>query len=203
MWWKPPFQVTHSTWPSGHLKSFYRKIIANRPYATHYRALVDDSDTNFTDLGQLKAERLVRQHFLKLQLLMDRNTIMEYTDQPQLSFIGYLSQLGGALNFWAGITVVVVIEMVEVLFELVGGKVGLWREDQRRGIEWWIWIIEETQTSEKQVTTGCKLWWHVLSCMIYDCYHIHLFVIIFRSLCVCFKAYYVYTCWFYKHNELP
>ena len=134
MWRKPPFQVTHTTWPSGQLKAFYRKFIANRPYASHYRALVDNNDTNFTDLDQLKAERLVRQHFLKLQLYMDRNTMMEYTDQPQLSFIGYLSQLGGALNLWAGITVVVVIEMVEVLFELVGGKLGLWREDLRRGV---------------------------------------------------------------------
>ena len=58
---------------------------------------------------------------------------MEYSDQPQLSFIGYLSQLGGALNLWAGITVVVVIEMVEVLFELIGRKVGLWREESKQG----------------------------------------------------------------------
>ena len=45
--------------------------------------------------------------------------------------MGYLSQLGGALNLWAGITVVVVMEMVEVSYELIGMKVAQWREDNK------------------------------------------------------------------------
>ena len=55
--------------------------------------------------------------------------MMEYSDQPQLTFLAFISQLGGALNLWAGITVVVVIEIAELLFELVTRKLGLWRED--------------------------------------------------------------------------
>ena len=63
---------------------------------------------------------------------MDRSTMMEYIYQPQPSFIGYLSQLGGALNLWAGITFVVVIEIVEVIFELVGMKVAQWRVEKKQ-----------------------------------------------------------------------
>ena len=133
---KSPFQVTHTAWPSGQLKASYREFIANRPYASHYKAFADDNDINFTDLEQLKAERLIRQHFLKLQLYIDRTTLMDYSDQPQLSIIGYSSQLGGALDLWAGITVVVVvIEIIEVLFELIGRKAGLWREDNKQGLK--------------------------------------------------------------------
>ena len=123
------FQVTHTSWPSGQLKAFYREFISNRSYASHYKALADDNDTNFTDWEQLKAERLVKQHFVDVHMYVDQTTMMEYKDQPQLSFIAFVSQLGGALNLWAGITVVVVIEIAEVLFELVVRKFGLRKDD--------------------------------------------------------------------------
>ena len=70
MFYWSPFQVTHASWPSGQLKAFHKEFISNRPYASHYKALVDDNDTNFADIEWLKADRLVRQNFLKLQLYM-------------------------------------------------------------------------------------------------------------------------------------
>ena len=63
-------------------------------------------------------------------MYLDETTMMEYVDHPQLSFIGFISQLGGALNLWAGITVVVVIEVVELLFELLTGEFYQCRHDQ-------------------------------------------------------------------------
>ena len=44
---------------------------------------------------------------------------MEYTVRLQLSFSAFLSQLGGALNLWAGITIAVVIEIIELAFRVL------------------------------------------------------------------------------------
>ena len=62
---------------------------------------------------------LISQNFAGLQMYIDQSTMMEFDDSPQLPLIGFISQLGGALNLWAGITVVVVIEFVELGYELI------------------------------------------------------------------------------------
>ena len=43
----------------------------------------------------------------------------EYAVRLQLSFSAFLSQLGGALNLWAGITIAVVIEIIELAFRVL------------------------------------------------------------------------------------
>ena len=52
-------------------------------------------------------------------MYLDQFTMMEFSDRPQLPFIGFVSQLGGALNLWAGITVVIVIELIELIYEII------------------------------------------------------------------------------------
>ena len=90
---------------------------------------MDNNNTLYTDLEELRMSRLISQHFVALQMYLDETTMMEYVDHPQLSFIGFISQLGGALNLWAGITVVVVIEVVELIFELFTGKFNQCKND--------------------------------------------------------------------------
>ena len=64
-------------------------------------------------------QNLISQNFAGVQMYLDQTTFMEFNDRPQLPLIGFISQLGGALNLWAGITVVVVIELVELGYELI------------------------------------------------------------------------------------
>ena len=61
---------------------------------------------------------------MAFQIYLDKFTMMEYSDSPQFSVAAFLSQLGGALNLWAGITVVVVIEVIELIYETASDK---WR----------------------------------------------------------------------------
>ena len=42
--------------------------------------------------------------------------MMQYKARSQVSISAFLSQLGGALNLWAGITVVVLIELLELAY---------------------------------------------------------------------------------------
>ena len=108
--------MTHISWPAGQLRAFYEEFIANRSHASHYSSLLDPHINNSTEL-QMKS--LISQNFAGLQMYVDKATFLEFYDRPQLPLIGFISQLGGALNLWAGITVVVVIELVELGYDLI------------------------------------------------------------------------------------
>ena len=45
--------------------------------------------------------------------------VHEYKDTPKLTLSAFVSQLGAALNLWAGITVVVVVEFIEFFYEAI------------------------------------------------------------------------------------
>ena len=45
--------------------------------------------------------------------------VMIYEARPQVSPSAFMSQLGGALNLWAGITVVVIVELLELGFRTI------------------------------------------------------------------------------------
>ena len=53
---------------------------------------------------------------------MDQTTLSEHRDIIKMTFIGYICHLGSALNLWSGITVVVAVELVELLYEAIIGK---------------------------------------------------------------------------------
>ena len=108
--------MTHISWPAGQLRAFYEEYIYNRSYASHYTSLLDPHINSSTEL-QMKS--IISQNFAGLQMYIDQTTFLEFDDWPQLPLIGFISQLGGALNLWAGITVVVVIELVELGYELI------------------------------------------------------------------------------------
>ena len=43
--------------------------------------------------------------------------VHEYQDTPKVTLAAFVSQLGAALNLWAGITVAVVVEFIEFFYE--------------------------------------------------------------------------------------
>ena len=77
---------------------------------------MDPANATATDL--LEAERLIKRNFLTVNVLT-QETMLEYKDDPKLTETAFVSQLGGALNLWAGITVVVIVEVIEFLCELI------------------------------------------------------------------------------------
>ena len=76
------------------------------------------------------AERIVKKNFLSLYIL----TLLQMQElrvTEKHSLASYVSQLGGALNLWAGITVVVVVEFIEFLYYCVTKK------QAGHVTEWW------------------------------------------------------------------
>ncbi len=117
-----PTTITSTKWPkpSQH-NAFYKSIIANKPYAWRFAELDIDchSHTRNCTLEQIfRQQYLVENHFAKVNIILGDHRHTFITDHPQISFSSLLAKLGGALNLWSGITVVIIVEVIDFLLKL-------------------------------------------------------------------------------------
>ena len=101
-------------WPAHSIhQNFYDLYIANRSYEKHYRTLFERSGSKQELFNK------VSKHFLVVHTYLETITALDISDKPQITGISFMSQLGGAINLWAGITVVVLIELIEFCYEVL------------------------------------------------------------------------------------
>ena len=132
------FQLSQTAWPSHTIhQNFYDMYIANRSYESQYRALFERANDSFRR-KELYAK--VTKHFLAVHVYWENIAAFEMQDKPQLTLTSFTSQLGGALNLWAGITVVVIIELIELCYEVVAG-----------------WFNRKSPEKESTSAHGCEL----------------------------------------------
>ena len=111
--------MTYSPWPtSPYHDNFYQDYISGRPYESYYNSLRSKLNNSTSTETRQSDKEIVSQNFLGVHLFIDQQLMMEYTAKPQLSLPSFLSQLGGTLNLWAGITVIVVIEILELVYQI-------------------------------------------------------------------------------------
>ena len=114
------FQITYAPWPSSpYHDNFYDDYISGRPYERHYTFVRDKFLSNTSTEVRHADIAHISQNFLGIHIYLDQHLMMEYEVIPKLKFAAFLSQLGGTLNLWAGITIVVVIEFVELVFRVL------------------------------------------------------------------------------------
>ena len=63
---------------------------------------------------------------MAVHVYVETTAALDIKDKPQLTATSFLSQLSGALNLWAGITVVIVIEIIEFWYEVVIDRINRW-----------------------------------------------------------------------------
>ena len=97
-------------------EKFYDLYIANKSYEEYYRSFFEHR--NESDQHRELHDR-IRKHFLVAHVYLETGEVLDIRDKPQLTATAFLSQLGGALNLWAGITVVIVVELIELCYEVV------------------------------------------------------------------------------------
>ena len=117
-----PFQISYTNWPSDIIHGdFYDMYISGRPYEQRYVTLKNLDRNNISDLDLHMLELLVKKNFLSAYITSHLN-VQEYRDTPKLTMSSYLSQFGATANFWAGVTVIVVVEIIEAIYEVISGK---------------------------------------------------------------------------------
>ena len=95
--------------------------IAGRPYEQRYVTLKNLDRNNISDLDLHMLEMLIKKNFLSAYIT-SQLYIQELRDSPKLTMSSYLSQFGAAANFWAGVTVIVFVEIIEVLYDAISEK---------------------------------------------------------------------------------
>ena len=84
------------------------------------------SSTNNENLEKLLNSWLMRQlienNFVKIDFVLDFTSCLEFTEVPKYSLFSFLGAFGGSLNLWTGITVVVVIEIIETMINILMAK---------------------------------------------------------------------------------
>lgn len=113
--------LSQSQWPPNPLSpAFYDTMIRHRPYEEQYedvKGIIQGERTNPVDAEN--AARKIRDNFLHIEVLYEHMKFMKTVDNEALHFSSMLSQLGGTLNLWAGITVVLIVEIVDFIINLV------------------------------------------------------------------------------------
>ena len=115
------FKITYAPWPtSPYHDSFYDDYVYGRPYEHQYRFIREKTLRNTSSEERHADNERVFKNFLGVHVYLDQHLMTEYREKPELGFAAYLSQLGGTLNLYAGITVVVIIELVEMFYRILG-----------------------------------------------------------------------------------
>ena len=105
------FEISNTKWPlTSHYASFYNKLIKQKHFSMKFSSM---SDTNKT--VSLKMKQLVKNNFVKIVLKPTFEVIHGKIEVPKYSLFSFIGNLGGCLNLWTGITVVVLVEILQVL----------------------------------------------------------------------------------------
>lgn len=113
--------VSYADWPPKPLSyKFYTDEISGQPYENRY-SIVSDVLYNSSASPDLasQATKLINDNFLHFNLYVADFRYLEYEEIARLSSFNLVAQLGGALNLWAGITVVVFVEAMDFFFNVV------------------------------------------------------------------------------------
>ena len=115
---------TFSMWPRKSQQLwFYRKFVQNKPYAsrfTKYQEIWNEIEAG----NEAAAEEMLQQatgiedNFVKVVGSLTTLSVAVIKDRPLLTLTSLMSQMGGALNLYSGISVIVAVECLELLYLL-------------------------------------------------------------------------------------
>ena len=118
---KYDIKVTQVAWPSltSHLE-FYENYIQSRKdiYGDKfdlYQQILDSMDNMTTSevLKTLELENLIGKNFLQVNVRLDEEIVNQVREKPSTTWVTVLANVGGTLNFWLGITVFFIAELLE------------------------------------------------------------------------------------------
>ena len=109
-------------WPPHFIRQeFYESYIANRSYEWRYekvKKLILRKVTSKETLILSQYKTLVRSNFLRVDIDIKEDSYILNADIPTKNPSGFIADLGGALNIFAGITFWVFVEIADYLFTI-------------------------------------------------------------------------------------
>lgn len=120
------YQLTTSSaaWPDPlAIQQFYNYYIDKQPFAARYNEAMTSVQNQLfskkrSETIQLLQQTEVTKHFLKAKFVVGGYYLPKLVQKPAMSFTSLVAAIGGSLNLYLGISVVVIIELSEFLFNL-------------------------------------------------------------------------------------
>ncbi len=108
--------------------SFYNKLIKGRHFAPKFD--VYDEILSLIESGNkteasvlLQNVNLIENNFAKFNFIPSAFHIVKFEDIPKTKLVDVISNLGGTLNLYSGITLLVIIEIIELTWKIFTGTV--------------------------------------------------------------------------------
>jgi hypothetical protein len=114
-------------WPDKvyHL-SFYEDYIRSKPFQPKfqgYEDLIAIGQNDPVEAGKMIAElNLIGKNFAQVRILNHQNSYFHYKETPLVSREALFGNVGGLMNLWVGITFIVIIEIIDAIYQLVTRK---------------------------------------------------------------------------------
>ena len=116
-------EVSYTKWPLPHqYSSFYSKLIKSKSYGNRFAPEGEIlTKTGSTDFSSKKD--LFNENFVKINFEIKEGAYLEFQEVPKYTLFSFLGTLGGALNLWTGITVVVIVEIIEAVVNMINATI--------------------------------------------------------------------------------
>ena len=118
--------TTSSPWPTETSQlSFYSEIIDGSSFANHfevYRDILYEFLTTLDSqksLKRLKQETLIKENFAKIEIVLPALRADLFSVSYQMSLPSLAASLGGNLNLWSGISVIIIVELFDLCLKLI------------------------------------------------------------------------------------
>ena len=109
--------ISSAYWPPDPFGvDFYNKFIANKTYAWQYDYLpnlINSPDANLADIVNIR--EIISRNFLRVDIHQGNIDAISRDDVASITLPTLISNLGGSLNLFAGITVVIIVEILDLL----------------------------------------------------------------------------------------
>ena len=115
-----------SRWPlPSQTGTFYTNFIKNKPFEHQYNHKEDiyirlaAGDKSVSELDRVNALRIIEDNFASVNVYIDSLYYTHLKDEAKLGIAALFSQLGGSLNLWSGITVLIFVEIIDFVIRLM------------------------------------------------------------------------------------
>ena len=112
--------VSQATWPRPAQHDLFMKTLVKEKYRDAFNDYINSFEEEVLTYQDIKyyQERFISSNFINLEVEFASLYEASIEDVPETNVPTLLSKIGGVLNLWSGITVMLLVELAEFLFSL-------------------------------------------------------------------------------------
>lgn len=111
--------VSQSTWPgTRYMRDMYQEYVIGHPNATSLKAYqqINNLINNSSRVADMKAN--VLDNFARVNIYFSRTSVLEHVQEASYSFAALMSNIGGTIGLWAGLSIITILEVVFLIIRL-------------------------------------------------------------------------------------